>query len=134
MQQKDLWRGKCFSSAHLYRNINCIQCWIWRLIRNWIVYMNAMFMLKTAPTDHYKKVVSNTLLLAVVSIHKNTYVLVMGTTSKPFWYFIDIFRSYKWWNMLLANETFIPRPCRKKLWGKSATLQAWGSPPQWLRI
>lgn len=41
-------------------------------------------MLKTALTDHYKKVVSNTLLLAVVSIHKNTSVLVMGTTSDPF--------------------------------------------------
>lgn len=41
-------------------------------------------MLKTALTDHYKNVVSNTLLLAVVSIHKNTSVLVMGTTSDPF--------------------------------------------------
>lgn len=57
-------------------------CRVWRLIRNYTVYMNND--VETALTDHYKRVVSNTLLLTVVSIHKNTYVLVMGTTSDPF--------------------------------------------------
>lgn len=66
-------------------------------------------MLKTALTDHYKKVVSNTLLLAVVSIHKNMSVLVMGTTSDTFdiWLIFLEVRSGEicyWHNKLLSLD------------------------------